>query len=215
MCSFVIGIHLAPGRQGVPRRPAGGCVVWPRFTQAPILSSVPASHTAIRLFIPVAAYWMLPATLGRWPSSCRVTPPWPVNAREVVADVCLRQDVQLTGFLPDSPCAGRGPALHSILPVTRDPSCALSACQCCWDAVVKSHACWEQWAVSLSFRVLGAEDVVRPDWWAPVVYLTWKSFQSFSLRRSQASHWVALCSWNIVTFILDFTPANGARTVRL
>lgn len=52
MCSFVIGIHLAPGRQGVPRRPAGGCVVWPRFTQAPILSSVPASHTAIRSFHP-------------------------------------------------------------------------------------------------------------------------------------------------------------------
>lgn len=77
------------------------------------------------------------------------------------------------------------------------------------------RACWEQWTVSLSFRILGAENVVRP--LDGPLQRTWteRVFQSFSLRQSQPNHWVALCSWTMVTFILGFIPANGARTVRL
>ena len=145
MCSVVVGSHLATGRQAhfvaVPRRLVGVVSCDPGSPSHPFCPAFQTATLPSFLFIPVAAYWMPPAMLGRWPSSFRVTPPWPVDTREVVADVYLWQDVQLTGFLPDRPCAGWGPALGNILPFIHDPSYTFSACQCCWDAVVKSCVC--------------------------------------------------------------------------
>ena len=142
MCLVVIGSHLAPGRQAqrcCSQETCGGlCVVWHRFTQAPILSSAPASHTAVRSFHPSSCLWNATGSVGEMALllSCDST----MASRHQRS--CGRR-VPATGsavhrLSPWQSCAGRGPASHNIVPVMCDPSYTFGACQCCWDAVVKS-----------------------------------------------------------------------------
>ena len=67
MCSGVVGSRLAPGRQAhrcCSQETCGGCVLRPRFTQPPILSRIPASHTAILSFLPSSCLLNATSSVG-------------------------------------------------------------------------------------------------------------------------------------------------------